>query len=137
VRLWHGGVPDLRPGDLITPGHDRRVHQGCSYCAARANEAGGGDRPVIDPLARHKDVVYLTTSRGYARYHASLWGYGDLYRVAPVGTQQRSTEDTIETYTAEHARVLAVVDRAVLLTWSQRRAIRREWTEADARAGLA
>lgn len=28
-RLFHGGVPDLRVGDLIEPGHSRREHDGC------------------------------------------------------------------------------------------------------------
>jgi len=82
-------------------------------------------------LAAHKDRVYLTTSREYARHHASLFGRGDLYRVEAVGAVEQSTEDTIETYTAVAGRVLAAYDRAVLLTWSQRRALDREWTTAD------
>lgn len=73
-RLWHGGVPGLRPGDLITPGH---------------------------------------------------------HRVAPAGPVQRSAEDTIATYMASSARVVAVYARAVTLTWSQRRALHREWKAAD------
>ena len=46
---------------------------------------------------------------------------------------ERSTEDSIETWTAPSARVVAVVERAVLLTWSQRRRLLRLWAEADAR----
>lgn len=79
-------------------------------------------------------MVYLTTDREYARHYASLWGRGDLYRVEAVGDLTRSTEDTIETWTAPAARVLAVYDRAVLLTWSQRRALGRRWATADAAA---
>lgn len=134
LRLWHGGVPDLRPGDLIEPGHDRPAHPGCPYCEARIAEAAGGPRPLIDPLAMHMRRVYLTTSREYARHHASLFGRGDLYRVQAVGKVERSVEDSIETYTAAAARILTVYDRAVLLTWSQRRALDREWAAADARA---
>lgn len=33
------------------------------------------------------------------------------------------------------ARVVAVLDRAVLLTWSERRRLYREWTATDVAAG--
>jgi hypothetical protein len=89
---------------------------------------------VIDALAREEGRVYMTTDREYARHYASLWGRGDLYRVEPVGDLRRSEEDTVESWTAPAARVLAVYDRAVLLTWSQRRALLRKWTAADALA---
>lgn len=131
MRLWHGGIPGLRPGDLIEPGHDRRAHEGCPWCEARTGQAQGGPQPVIDALAREKGRVYMTTDREYARHYASLWGRGDLYRVEPVGDLRRSEEDTVESWTAPAARVLAVYDRAVLLTWSQRRALLRRWTAAD------
>lgn len=137
MRLWHGGIPGLRPGDLIEPGHDRQAHDGCPWCAARAAEAAGGPRPVIDGLAREQGRAYMTTDREYARHYASLWGRGDLYRVEPIGEATRSMEDTIESWTAPAARVIAVYDRAVLLTWSQRRALLRTWTAADALAGEA
>lgn len=130
-RLWHGGVPDLKPGDLIEPGHGRRHHDGCLYCEARTEQAAGGPAPTIDPLAAHPDQVYATTSREYARHYASLWGRGDLYRVEPVGTPEQSTEDTIETWRAPAYRVTAVTERAVLLTAHQRRQLLRIWTAAD------
>ena len=133
MRLWHGGVAGLRAGDLIVPGHSRPAVDGCAVCAARAAQADGAPAPDIDPLAAHSDRVYLTPVREYARFHASLWGRGDLYRVDPVGPVERSTEDSIETWTAPSARVVAVVERAVLLTWSQRRWLLRLWAEADAR----
>ena len=125
-RLWHGGVPGLRPGDLITPGHRRLGITGCPICAGR--DAGNTDQ--IDPPSRHPDKIYLTTSREYARFYAAL-SRGDLYRVSPVGPVQRSAEDTIATYMASSARVVAVYARAVTLTWSQRRALHREWKAAD------
>lgn len=36
-RLWHGGVPDLRPGDLIEPqaAGGRHLIDGCPTCEAR------------------------------------------------------------------------------------------------------
>lgn len=135
LRLWHGGTPDLRPGDLIVPGRERRAHAGCSFCEARQAQAEGGDAPSVDPLAHRSDRVYLTPVREYARHYASLWGRGDLYRVEAVGELERSTEDTIETWMAPSARVLSVPERAVLLTMTQRRALDRLWATADVLAG--
>lgn len=127
-RLFHGGVPDLRPGDLITPGHDRRSHEGCAWCEARAK---GEAHQGMDGPSLRTDRVYATTNRLYAKHYASLWGRGDLYRVDAVGDVQRSTEDTIESYCCEQLQVVAVIDRAVLLTRSERRRLFREWTTAD------
>ena len=129
---WHGGVPDLRPGDLIEPGHGRAAHDGCPWCEARANgEAGPGG---LDGPSQRPDRVYVTSHRLYAKHHASLWGRGDLYRVEPVGDVEPSAEDTIETVVCAAARVVAVYDRAVLLTMTERRRLWREWGEADNRA---
>lgn len=130
LRLFHGGVPDLRAGDLIVPGRERRHHDGCPWCEARQN---GGAHLGMDGPSQHQDRVYLTSNRLYAKHYASLWGRGDLYRVEPVGDLERSTEDTVETFMASSARVVAVLDRAVLLTMSERRRLYREWGEADAR----
>lgn len=130
--LFHGGMPDLRPDDLIEPGHARRHHDGCPWCEARA--AGGAHLGIDGPSAR-ADRVYATTNRLYAKHYASLWGRGDLYRVEPVGELERSAEDSIESYHAAQLRVAAVLDRVVLLTWSERRRLAREWEAADRAAG--
>lgn len=128
--LFHGGVPGLRKGELIVPGKERRSHAGCPWCEARARGEAGPDG--IDPPSEHTDRVYATPNRLYAKYYASLWGYGDLYRVSSVGEVEPSTEDTVETVTAPAWRVEAVLDRAVLLTPSERRRLQREWGAADA-----
>ena len=137
MALYHGGVPGLRVGDLIQPGHDRKMHDGCPYCEARAAEKTGGDRPVIDGLARHQDMVYLTPVRLYAKHYASLYGRGWLYRVEPVGELARSVEDTVETWMAPQARVVSVYDRAVQLTMSERRRLLKLWSAADEAAAHA
>ena len=131
LRLWHGGVPGLRPGDLLTGGQTRRTHEECPWCAART--AG---TETLDFASVRPDRVYVTAAREYARYYASLYGRGDLYRVEPLNPAdlEPSAEDHFPTWTAPAVRVSAVYDRAVLLTWSQRRRIFRDWTEADARA---
>lgn len=131
TALYHGGVPDLRPGDVIRPGNTRPVHEGCVMCEANAaNKAVPGS-----PLTEHKDRVYLTPNRLYARHYASLYGRGDLYRVEHPTGLIRSTEDSIETWHAPVAVVAAVIERAVLLTMSERRRLLREWTEADKAMG--
>lgn len=127
MRLWHGGVPFLRPGGLLEGGHTRHLHPDCPICQARA----AGDSPELDPLSGRPDLLYVTTSRAYARHYASLWGRGDLYRVEPIDEPVRSSEDTIETWTCRQARVVACVERAVQLTMTQRRALWREWGAAD------
>lgn len=131
--LFHGGVPGLRVGDLVEPGHERNLHEGCPWCEARAKgETGPGG---IDSPSYRPDRVYATTSRLYARYHASLWGRGDLYRVEPLDALEPSAEDSIESYTAPALQVAAVLDRAVRLTGSERRRLYRQWTAADKAAG--
>jgi hypothetical protein len=127
TAYYHGGVPDLRPGDLLMPGHARKQHEGCPWCEARAN---GGAHLGLDGPSQ-VEAVYFTPIRLYAKFHASLYGYGDLYRVEPVGEIKLSFEDTVETWTAPAARVLSVYDRAVLLTDTERRKLNRLWAEAD------
>ncbi|GAA5229226.1 hypothetical protein [Arthrobacter cryoconiti] len=124
---FHGGVDGLRPGDLLEPGHSRKQHDGCEWCAARA--IGETHLGIDGPSERSE--VYFTPNRLYAKFHASLYGYGDLYRVEPVGTVTRSTEDTMESYTAPTARVTSVLERAVELTWPERRRLNRHWADAD------
>lgn len=127
-RLFHGGQPGLRIGDLLKPGHKRRQHEGCGWCAAR--EAGTA---VNDPASHRKERIYITTDRDYARFYASLYGYGDLYRVEPVGEVEPSTEDHFDSWVAPAARVVGIMARAVRLTPGERRRLHGKWTAADFR----
>jgi hypothetical protein len=133
VSGYHGGVPDLRTGDTIEPGHTRRVHEGCPWCEARAR---GETFNGMDGPSAHEEHVYYTSDRLYAKHYASLWGRGDLYRVEPVGEPELSTEDSIESFHAPALRIVSVLDRAVLLTMSERRRLFREWADADERMGF-
>lgn len=135
LRLYHGGIPGLHAGDIITGGHERRLRDDCPICQARKAQADGGPPPIIDGLATHRDHVYMTPNRLYAKHYASLWGYGDLYRVEPITSLARSTEDSIETWHAAQARIIGVYERAVLLTMSERRRLLRTWTAADKALG--
>lgn len=132
LRLFHGGVPGLRSGDLIQPGHERNHHDGCPWCEARTQ---GEAHEGMDGPSQRPERVYATPHRLYAKHYASLYGRGDLYRVEPVGDLERSNEDTIETWCAPALRVIAAIDRAVLLTPSERRRLFREWGDADRVAG--
>ncbi|MCW2632076.1 MAG: hypothetical protein JWR88_1038 [Pseudonocardia sp.] len=125
--LWHGGIPGLRPGDLLVGGQQRRAHPGCPTCEARAR----GEAGPLEPATAHRDRVYMTGHRIYARFYASLYGLGDLYRVEPIGQPERSDEDHLEAWHAPQARVLAVAERAVRLTDKDRRRVLREWAAAD------
>jgi hypothetical protein len=129
---YHGGRPGLRVGDVITAElGGRPIHDGCPYCEDRDREAHGGEKGLIDHLPAQKDRVYATPVRLYAKYYASLWGRGDLYRVSPVGEPVRSDEDTFPAFHAEGWRIESVYERAVLLTWTERRRLYREWGEAN------
>lgn len=137
-RLFHGGVPGLKPGELITP-HHPRVVDGCPICMQRA----AGIEPVVpglgvvDPVTRHPDRVYVTSDRDYGRFYASRWYRGDLYVVEPVGVIEPSSEDRFPTWMCEAARVRAVYDRCVLLSAGQRRSLLRRWGAADIAAAQA
>lgn len=138
MRYFHGGIPDLKPGDLITP-HPPNVVDGCDICAAKA----AGRQPVVeglgyvDPLTERPDRIYLTSDRDYARFYASKYPRGDLYTVEPVGGVEPSTEDRFPSWTAPAARVVSVYDRYVQLTPKQRRSLLRRWTAADLAAEQA
>ena len=62
---WHGGVPGLKPGDILQPGHNRKLHDGCPYCEARAR---GEAHQGIDGPSQQADKIYLTTDRLYAKH---------------------------------------------------------------------
>lgn len=129
--LFHGGVPGLKPGDTIAPGHARKKHEGCPWCEAR--ERGEAYAGLDGPSEEHG--VYSSPHRLYAKFYASLYGYGDVYQVEPVGEARRSTEDSIETYIADEVRVRAVIHRAVRLTPAERRRLFRDWGKADKEMG--
>ncbi len=157
---YHGGFPGLRAGDLLKPSPPQ-VTCGCPVCAARAQgryvtvgqyrrhlqrlgpsaaaaiamlEGAPENAPVDPPSAR--DAVYLTTDLEYATWYASR-SKGDLYRVAPLGPLEPTTEDRFPSFTASAAQVVEVVRRTVRLTRKERRALARRWDKLDRRADRA
>lgn len=86
--LYHGGVPDLKPGDTIEPGHSRDNYDDCPICRARREKGAS----AIEGTG-HPEQVYCTRYRDYAALYASMYGKGDVYQVRPVGGVEDSDED--------------------------------------------
>ncbi|MFD4968900.1 hypothetical protein [Streptomyces sp. NPDC058424] len=107
MRFFHGGVPGLKPGDLVLPpdttGTERRL-------SIEAAALGGG------PHATRTDVVYVTTGRDVARAFAAFYPDGALYAVAPRGELEPDPDCYVPglSWQCEAAEVLTVVDPVVL-----------------------
>lgn len=119
---YHGGVPGLRPGELLVPSEPNFIDD-CPICRAKK----AGINTGIDPLTVHPDRIYITSDREYARFYASKYWRGDLYKVEPVGELEPSAEDYFPTWTVASARVIHAYARCVTLTDTQRRALLRRW----------
>lgn len=66
--LYHGGAPDLKPGDYIEPGHSRDNYDDCPICRARRGK--GAD--AIEGTG-HPEQVYCTRYRDYAALASRQW----------------------------------------------------------------
>ena len=133
--LFHGGVPGKKPGDVLVP-HAPNVVDGCAICVARATgedwtDANGN---VIDPATKTQ-MVYACADRPYARFYASKYPMGDLYRIELLGDVVKSSEDHWLTWCASEARVVSVLERCVRLTDAQRRTLVRKWRRLDRESG--
>lgn len=121
--LFHGGVAGLQPGDIIRPNQGHRKHiDGCPVCAALAK----GEATPFD-LSTPEGWVYATKDRPYARHYASK-ARGDLYRVQLLGEVEPSDEDgPFPTWRARRARVVAVAERNVTMSWGERERLFIRW----------
>ena len=129
LMLYHGGARGMRPGDVIEP-HPPNYVDGCEICDAHrqgAEIAIGGQ--VIDPANHAPEFVFATTDREYGKFYASKFPRGDLYRVEPIGELIPSEHDPFPTWMARSFRVLAVYERRVELTNSQRRRLLKRWPD--------
>lgn len=107
MRYFHGGIPDLRPGDLILPPDKTGTDHRLSAYITDADRA---------PHARRTDVVYLTAARNVARVFAALYPDGALYQVEPCGPVEPDPDCLTPeaSWQCAAARVVAVVDAVVL-----------------------
>ena len=106
MRLFHGGVPGLKPGSLLLP----PATTGTARTLADYSEELG---------AAHvrRDRVYLTTGRDVAKVYAAFYPDGALYEVQPDG-ELAPDEDCLVpgvSFECPAARVLRVIDPVVLL----------------------
>ena len=132
-RLYHGGVRDLKRGDVILPNMaEHRYVEGCPHCEAQrlADRGEEVDLPCDPPTP--PDWVYATTHRLYARYYASRAVEGDLYKVDLRIDVERSTEDQFPTGRGREAVVVRVIERRITLTMKERRHLYRLWGGTDA-----
>ncbi len=116
--LFHGGVAGRKVGDLLLPGMaEHRYVPGCKHCEDQRN----GILTNIDPPTP-PDWVYACADKPYARWYASRAVHGSLYRVRLEGEVERSAEDPpwSWTYRGRAARVIAVLERNILLTHDER-----------------
>jgi hypothetical protein len=128
-RYWHGGAPDLKPGDIIEPRPDsdgRHLVDGCPTCEARRRG---------EPLATDDNdpgLVYVTTDRDYARIYAAGYPRGGLYVVEPIGelTDRTGTHDPAPSWGCASARVLSVYDPLVTLSDREVRRLMRRYAGA-------
>lgn len=118
--LYHGGVPDLNPGDIIEPGHGRDNYDDCPICRARREKGAS----AIEGTG-HPEQVYCTGYRDYAALYASMYGKGDVYQVRPVGDLIESDEDFEGCYRCDRLVVVRAVERHVILTPKRRRKVIR------------
>lgn len=128
--LFHGGVPGRKVGDVLLPNMaEHRYVEGCKHCEAQRNGVAVGD-PDTPP-----DWVYACADKPYARFYASRAVGGTLYRVRLEGDVERSVEDPewSWTYRGRQARVVAVLERNITLTWREWQKLFKRWggTEAE------
>ena len=124
--LYHGGAPDLQPGDSIEPGHSRDNHDDYPICRARREK--GAD--AIEGTG-HPEQVYCTRYRDYAALYASMYGKGDVYQVRPVGELEASDEDFDGCYRCDRLVIVRAVERHVTLTPKRRRKVIRLMQRLD------
>ena len=124
--LYHGGAPDLQPGDSIEPGHSRDNYDDCPICRARREK--GAD--AIEGTG-HPEQVYCTRYRDYAALYASMYGKGDVYQVRPVGELEASDEDFDGCYRCDRLVIVRAVERHVTLTPKRRRKVIRLMQRLD------
>lgn len=114
IRLWHGGAPGRRVGDLILPPDITGLKR---TLADETRDQG------IAGVAQRRDRIYVTTRRDVAKAFAGKWpnpltgglGYGSLYQVEVQG-DLNPDDDLLSLegfFEADQAIVLSVYDVSV------------------------
>lgn len=108
-RYWHGGHPDLKPGDFVIPASESGTTRSLAEYSGPDLRASGHVR---------LDRVHLTTQREAARAFAAAYPNGALYRVEPVGVIEPDPDAPDVSIRCERAQVVAVYDPCV--RWAER-----------------
>jgi hypothetical protein len=114
TRLWHGGIPGLRVGDLLLPpsvsGNDRIARIHARLLATRP----GIDPDAITPDDASPDWVHFTPHRNVALAYAGTsrrdYGSGALYVVDPIGEVETDPDFPVQGLRAHAARIVTVYD---------------------------
>ncbi len=114
MRYWHGGVPGLKPGDVLVPPEV----SGVSDALSEYREMFG-----VDPALLRRDRVYVATDRQVARAYAAFRPSGSLYEVRPEGVLEPDPDCSVDglSWQCERAVVVSVVDP---LVWFRGRPLR-------------
>lgn len=122
TRVWHGGWPHLRPGDLLLP----------PAVTGNARQAAGRERlltvpgmnaDAITPDDLTPDWVHFSPHRrvalAFAATAAKSFGYGALYVVEPDGPVETDPDMPVQGLRAHAARITAVYDPHIRLPYEQ------------------
>lgn len=109
TRLWHGGVPGLKVGDLLRPVSETDTEHSLTRYAARV----GLNRDHV-----RQDRVHLTSDRAVARAYAAAYPNGALYVAEPIGETEPDPDAPEIALRCPQARITAAYDPCV--RWAER-----------------
>lgn len=123
MRLYHGGVSGLKPGQLLLPpcetGHvPARLTTGKLF-------DGESVEDYLGPDINRGDRVYLTPDREFARAYAAMIGvmsgsgYGSLYVAEPVGPAEPDPDIPQASVQCARAVIRSVYDPVVTMGFDQ------------------
>ena len=123
TRLYHGGAPGRKPGDLLLP----PAETGYRTVEQRWREELGADvRPWMEPDRNRADRVYLTARRDLAEAYAMCHeltrgggGPGVLYLAEPVGELEDDPDLPGLSFQCASARVLRIYDPCVTMPFAR------------------
>jgi hypothetical protein len=119
-RLWHGGIPDLKAGDLLLPPSVTGNGRQAKIAADIARRHPGVDLDQVRSDDPSRDWVHFTPHRHIAQAYAAScrrdYGGGALYVVEPVGEVEPDPDFPIQGLRAHAARIVRVYDPHVNLS---------------------
>lgn len=122
-RLWHGGFPDLKPGDLLLPPSATGQHRQAAMVNEMISAHPGFDPDDVRPDDRSPHWVHFTPHRNVALAYAASartdYGRGALYVVEPIGPVEVDPDMPVQGLRAHTARIVTVYDPCVNISDSR------------------